>query len=86
MEFNGEQYWYNTNETEDIVENNQVFGSKDLIVAAITFPLSKPEIINSDQGGHFTNPDYLKLLEDAGVKISMDGKGQDRAVLSHAEI
>lgn len=36
----------------------------------------KPDIINSDQGGHFTNPDYIKLLEDAGVKISMDGKGQ----------
>jgi len=36
----------------------------------------KPEIINSDQGSHFTNPDYIKLLEDSGVKISMDGKGQ----------
>ena len=36
----------------------------------------KPEIINSDQGGHFTNPDYIELLEEAGVKISMDGKGQ----------
>ena len=37
---------------------------------------AKPEIINSDQGAHFTNPDYLALLEEAGVKISMDGKGQ----------
>ena len=36
----------------------------------------KPEIINSDQGSHFTNPDYIKLLEDAGIRISMDGKGQ----------
>lgn len=36
----------------------------------------KPEIINSDQGSHFTNPDYIKLLDAAGVKISMDGKGQ----------
>lgn len=36
----------------------------------------KPEIINSDQGSHFTNPDYIQLLEDAEVKISMDGKGQ----------
>jgi len=35
-----------------------------------------PEIINSDQGGHFTNPDYIKLLEDSDIKISMDGKGQ----------
>lgn len=36
----------------------------------------KPEIINSDQGSHFTNRDYLKLLDNAEVKISMDGKGQ----------
>ena len=36
----------------------------------------KPEIINSDQGSHFTSPAYLKLLEEQGVKVSMDGKGQ----------
>lgn len=36
----------------------------------------KPEIINSDQGSHFTNPDYIKLIEQADVKVSMDGKGQ----------
>ena len=36
----------------------------------------KPEIINSDQGSHFTNPDYIQLLEENHVRISMDGKGQ----------
>ncbi|GIQ71561.1 hypothetical protein XYCOK13_43850 [Xylanibacillus composti] len=36
----------------------------------------KPEIMNSDQGSHFTNPDYLNLLDQAGIKVSMDGKGQ----------
>ena len=36
----------------------------------------KPEIINSDQGSHFTNPDYIKLLGDNGIRISMNGKGQ----------
>ena len=36
----------------------------------------KPEIINSDQGSHFTNPDYIQLLEENQVRISMDGKGQ----------
>jgi len=35
-----------------------------------------PEIMNSDQGGHFTNPDYIKLLEESHVRISMDGRGQ----------
>jgi len=36
----------------------------------------KPEIINSDQGSHFTNPAYLKLLDEYKIKVSMDGKGQ----------
>lgn len=40
------------------------------------FERNKPEIINSDQGGHFTNQDYCMLLEGNGIKISMDGKGQ----------
>lgn len=41
-----------------------------------TLSTKKPEIINSDQGSHFTNPDYIQLLEAADVEISMDGKGQ----------
>ena len=51
---------------------------KSFVLSCLKCALSrqKPEIINSDQGGHFTNPDYIKLLEDNGVKISMDGKGQ----------
>jgi putative transposase len=40
------------------------------------FRSCKPEIMNSDQGSHFTNADYLVLLEQAGVKVSMDGKGR----------
>jgi putative transposase len=36
----------------------------------------KPEIINSDQGSHFTNPDYLSLMAESGVRVSMDGKGR----------
>lgn len=40
------------------------------------FKRAKPEIINSDQGSHFTNPDYITLLVENSVRISMDGKGQ----------
>nr|WP_145862591.1 MULTISPECIES: IS3 family transposase [Paenibacillus] len=40
------------------------------------FGSCKPEIMNSDQGSHFTNKDYLELLEKEGVKVSMDGKGR----------
>jgi putative transposase len=35
-----------------------------------------PEIWNSDQGSHFTSPRYLERLQNAGVKISMDGRGR----------
>lgn len=51
---------------------------KSFVLACLKRALARrrPEIINSDQGGHFTNPDYLNLLESHNVKISMDGKGQ----------
>ena len=35
-----------------------------------------PLICNSDQGSHFTSPQYCQLLLDAKVQISMDGKGR----------
>jgi putative transposase len=35
-----------------------------------------PLICNSDQGSHFTSPQYLDLLKTANVQISMDGKGR----------
>jgi putative transposase len=35
-----------------------------------------PVIWNSDQGSHFTSPQYLGLLEQAHVQISMDGRGR----------
>jgi putative transposase len=37
---------------------------------------SKPEIVNSDQGSHFTSPKYIHLLKENNVRISMDGKGR----------
>jgi len=35
-----------------------------------------PTIWNSDQGSHFTSPQYVTLLQAAGVQISMDGRGR----------
>jgi putative transposase len=35
-----------------------------------------PTIWNSDQGSHFTSPQYLNRLLSANVKISMDGRGR----------
>lgn len=36
----------------------------------------KPEIINSDQGAHFTCGDYINFLKEHEIQISMDGKGR----------
>ena len=35
-----------------------------------------PEIFNTDQGSQFTSLDFTEVLKDAGIKISMDGKGR----------
>ena len=35
-----------------------------------------PQIFNTDQGSQFTSLDFTQVLKDAGVKISMDGKGR----------
>lgn len=35
-----------------------------------------PEIFNTDQGAQFTSDLFTKVLQDAGVRISMDGKGR----------
>ena len=35
-----------------------------------------PEIWNSDQGSHFTSPQYTDVLLAANVQISMDGRGR----------
>ena len=35
----------------------------------------KPEIMNTDQGSQFTGIEFIKVLKDAEIAISMDGKG-----------
>ena len=36
----------------------------------------RPEIFNTDQGSQFTSADFTDVLREAGVKISMDGRGR----------
>jgi putative transposase len=38
--------------------------------------VARPEIINSDQGSHFTSPQYLDRFLAVGSQISMDGRGR----------
>ena len=34
-----------------------------------------PEIVNTDQGSQFTSSAFIGLLQEKGIRISMDGKG-----------
>ena len=36
----------------------------------------RPTIFNSDQGSQFTSPRFTEVLTEAGVHISIDGRGQ----------
>jgi len=47
-----------------------------LLVVDEALAQSKPVIWNSDQGSHFTSPQYTERLLTADVQISMDGKGR----------
>ena len=35
-----------------------------------------PEIFNTDQGSQFTSAEFVGVLEKAGVRVSMDGRGR----------
>jgi putative transposase len=38
--------------------------------------IAKPEIFNSDQGSQFTSIQWLEVLQENGIQISMDGRGR----------
>lgn len=38
--------------------------------------IATPEIMNSDQGSHFTSPKFTEIFKAAGSKISMDHRGR----------
>lgn len=52
--------------------------AKDFVLATVQRALSQavPDILNSDQGSHFTSPAYIQLLQEQGIRISMDGRGR----------
>ena len=36
----------------------------------------KPEYFNTDQGSQFTSKEFISILQEKKIKISMDGKGR----------
>ncbi len=51
----------------------------EFCIAALEEALARfgcPEVFNTDQGSQFTSPRFTSVLRDAGVRISMDGRGR----------
>ena len=51
----------------------------EFCIAALEEALARfgqPEIFNTDQGSQFTSPRFTSVLQQAGVRISMDGRGR----------
>jgi putative transposase len=47
-----------------------------LILKEALLRYGKPEIFNTDQGSQYTGRDFIGVLQEAGIRISMDGKGR----------
>ncbi len=61
----------------DTLQNGFVLQAlKDALCFVDDCGLPIPDVCNSDQGSHFTSEAYTALLERAGVRISMDGRGR----------
>ena len=46
----------------------------DMLEEALT--IGKPEMLNTDQGAQYTCAAWIKMVQDNGIKVSMDGKGR----------
>jgi putative transposase len=61
----------------DTLQNGFVLQAlKDALGFVDNCGLPVPDITNSDQGSHFTSQAYIEILEQAGIQISMDGRGR----------
>ncbi len=51
---------------------------KDFCINALkrALEISKPEIFNSDQGPQFTSDDFIGVLKEQDIRISMDSRGR----------
>lgn len=61
----------------DTLQNGFVVQTlKDALCFIDDCGLPLPDICNSDQGSHFTSQAYVTLLEQAGIRVSMDSRGR----------
>ena len=58
-------------EVDDTLDTRMVIN-----VLKIAFAVSKPQILNSDQGCQFTSQQYIEFVKENGIRQSMDGKSR----------
>jgi len=67
--------WFSRYVVSWVVSNTlDAFFCVDMLEKALKVTL--PEIFNSDQGSQFTSSNFTGILEDNGIRISMDGRGR----------
>ncbi len=47
---------------------------REVVLAALK--KGRPDIFNTDQGAQYTSIEFIKILVEAGISISMDGRGR----------
>ncbi len=66
-----ESRWKRVSTASDTLEMGFV-----ITCSSVALKVTVPEIVNSDQGSHFTSQRFTEPLLEAGAKISMDGRGR----------
>lgn len=61
----------------NVVNTMDAFHCVETLKMAIN-RFGKPEIFNSDQGSQFTSTEFVSVLREQGITISMDGRGRCR--------
>ena len=68
--------WYSRKVLAWKVSNTMDVGfCVDCLTAAIN-EYGTPEVFNTDQGSQFTSEKWIQVLQENGIKISMDGRGR----------
>ena len=67
--------WHSRFVIEFVVSNSL---ESSVFIEALKRAMAKgrPGIFNSDQGSQFTSVEWLRVLQDGGVRVSMDGRGR----------
>jgi putative transposase len=68
--------WYSRKVIHWELSNTMTKGFCIKVLKAALATGHRPEIFNTDQGSQFTSNEFIDVLKDQNIKISMDGRGR----------